>query len=149
MPQDKTQAKVSMLAANPKPRLVKLAITPQAEDTLPVSGAPRKTAHYVVKVEIGGAAGLIAPIVGKQPPDIHVWILGEAVPAFVKMEGPLYYGGSIWRIELASPVWPKPPTQDLIPDHFKNQSVSQNLRLAGTACTIARRNPNPFALEQT
>jgi hypothetical protein len=112
MPPDMTHAEVSMLAANPKPRLVKLAITPQGEETFAVSGAPRKARHYVVKVEIGGAAGLIAPIVGKQPPDLHVWILGEAVPAFVKMEGPLYYGGPIWRIELASPVWPKPAAPD-------------------------------------
>jgi hypothetical protein len=112
MPPDIKQAKVSMLAANPKPRLVKLAITPQGEETFTVSGAPRKAMHYVVKVEIGGAAGLIAPIIGKQPADIHVWILGDAVPAFVKMEGPLYYGGPIWRIELASPIWPKPPAQD-------------------------------------
>jgi hypothetical protein len=111
MPPDMTQAKVSMLAADPKPRLVKLVITPQGEETFAVSGAPRKAKHYVVKVEIGGAAGHIAPIVGKQPPDIQVWILGEAVPAFVKMEGPLYYRGPIWRIELASPVWPKPSAQ--------------------------------------
>jgi hypothetical protein len=62
--------------------------------------------HYVIKVEIGGIAGLIAPLLGKQPPDIHVWILGGEAPAFVKMEGPLFYGGAIWRIELASPVWP-------------------------------------------
>ena len=40
-------------------------------------------------------------------PDIHVWVLGGEAPAFVKMEGPLFCGGPIWRIELASPVWPK------------------------------------------
>jgi hypothetical protein len=99
-------ATVSMVAATPKPRLVKLAISPQGEDPFTTSGAKRLAIHYVLKVEIGGIEGKIAPLLGKQPPDIHVWVLGGEAPAFVKMEGPLFYGGPIWRIELASPVWP-------------------------------------------
>jgi hypothetical protein len=97
---------VSMIAATPKPRLVKLAVSPQAEDPFSTSGVKRMATHYVIKVEIGGIEGKIAPLVGKQPPDIHVWVLAGEAPAFVKMEGPLFYGGPIWRIELASPVWP-------------------------------------------
>jgi hypothetical protein len=54
----------------------------------------------VVKVKIGGIAGLVAPLVGKQPPDLHVWIKGGEVPAFVKFEGPIYNGGPVWRVEL-------------------------------------------------
>jgi hypothetical protein len=104
---DVPQTKVSMVAATPKPRLVKLAITPQGEDLFSIGGASRNATHYVVKVEIGGAAGLVAPRLGKQPPDTHVWILGGEAPAFVKSEGPLYFGGPIWRIELVSPVWPR------------------------------------------
>jgi hypothetical protein len=98
---------VSMLATTPKPRLVKLAISTQGEEPFTTSGAKRMAMRYVIKVEIGGIAGKIAPLLGKQPPDIHVWVLGGEAPAFVKMEGPLFYGGQIWRIELASPVWPK------------------------------------------
>ncbi len=97
---------VSMIATTPKPRLVKLAISPQGEDPFSTSGAKRRATHYVIKVEIGGIEGKIAPLLGKQPPDIHIWVLGGEAPAFVKMEGPLFYGGPIWRIELASPVWP-------------------------------------------
>jgi hypothetical protein len=99
---------VSMVAATPKPRLVKLQISPQGEDPFSVGGSKRMATHYVLKVEIGGVAGVIAPLLGKKPPDIHVWILGGEAPAFVKSEGPLYYGGPNWRIELASPVWPRP-----------------------------------------
>jgi hypothetical protein len=99
--------RVSMVAATPKPRLVKLAITSQGDETFSVAGSPRTATHYVVKVEIGGAAGLVAPLLGKQPPDTHVWVLGGPSPAFVKSEGPLYFGGPIWRIELANPVWPR------------------------------------------
>ena len=69
-------------------------------------GASHKATHYVVKIEIGGLAGLVAPLVGKQPPDSSVWVLGGDAPAFVKSEGPLHLGGPIWRIELVSPTWP-------------------------------------------
>jgi hypothetical protein len=109
---DAQRITVSMVAATPKPRLVKLAIASQGEEPFSVGGSSRKATHYVVKVEIGGAAGLVAPLLGKQPPDTHVWILGGEAPAFVKSEGPLYFGGPIWRIELVSPVWPRLPTGD-------------------------------------
>jgi hypothetical protein len=102
---DVAETTVSMVAATPKPRLVKLLISPEGEDSFSVGGSSYKATRYVVKVEIGGVAGLLAPLVGKQPQDTHVWILGGDAPAFVKLEGPLYLGGPTWRIELTSPVW--------------------------------------------
>ena len=96
---------LSMAAAAPKPRLVKLLISAEGEDSFSAGGSARKATRYVVKVDIGGVAGVVAPLVGKQPPDTHVWILGGDAPSFVKSEGPLYPGGPIWRIELASPDW--------------------------------------------
>ncbi len=104
---DAPETTLSMVAATPKPRLVKLVVTPQGEDSFSTGGSSRKAIHYVLKVDIGGVTGLVAPLVGKQPPDTHVWILGGEAPAFVKSEGPLYLGGPTWRIELASPVWPR------------------------------------------
>jgi hypothetical protein len=101
------QSKVSMVAATPKPRIVRLAIASEGEESFSIGGSSRKAMRFVVKVEIGGAAGLVAPLLGKQPPDTHVWILGGDAPAFVKSEGPLYFGGPIWRIELVCPVWPR------------------------------------------
>ena len=98
---------LSMVAATPKPRLVKLIVTPAGEDPFSLGGSPRKATHYVVKIEIGGIAGVVAPLVGKQPEDSHVWFLGGEAPAFVRMEGPLYQGGPIWRIDLLCPTWPK------------------------------------------
>src|SRR5215472_5947036 len=100
LPSHAAQTTVSMVAAMPKPRLVKLDITSQGEDSFFVGPSSRKAVHYVVRVQIGGVAGLVAPLLGKQPPDIHVWILGGTAPQFVKFEGPLYLGGPIWRIEL-------------------------------------------------
>jgi hypothetical protein len=103
---DVSQTALSMVVTTPKPRLVKLVVTPQGEDSLSIGSSRRKATHYVVKMEIGGVAGLVAPLVGKQPPDTEVWILGGETPAFVKFEGPMYAEGPIWRIELTSPTWP-------------------------------------------
>jgi len=93
---------VSMVATTPKPLLVKLAITPQGEEPFTIGSFRHKAMHYVVKVEIGGVTGFLARLMGKQPPDTHVWVLGGEAPAFVKSEGPLYAGGPIWRIQLAT-----------------------------------------------
>src|SRR4029453_4604752 len=53
---------VSFVAATPKPRLVKLAITVAGEDPFSTGGVARKATHYVLKVEIGGISGLLAPL---------------------------------------------------------------------------------------
>ena len=97
----------SYLAATPKPRLVKLEITAGPPARFSTGQRGRTATHYVMKVEIGGLSGLLAPLVGKQPPDSHVWILGGDAPAFVKAEQAFYVGGPIWRVELASPTWPR------------------------------------------
>jgi len=100
-------ATASMVVASPKPMVVTLAIAAEGEDSFATGGVLRKATRYAVKVEIGGIKGVVAPLVGKQPPDTHVWILGGAAPAFVKSEGPFCEGCPIWRTELVSPVWKK------------------------------------------
>jgi hypothetical protein len=105
-PGDGTET-VSYLAATPTPRLVKLVITPTQQNEFSTGGVPRKATQFAVHVSIGGIAGVVASVMGKQPPDSHVWILQGEAPAFVKSEQPLYSGGPVWRIELVSPVWPQ------------------------------------------
>ena len=109
--QPTNKAKVSYVAAAPKPRVVKLSIEPQGDETFVVAGSRRKATRFVIKVELGGFTGAIAPMVGKQPPDTNVWIAGGQVPAFVKLEGPLYQGGPSWSIEMTSPVWSRTPAR--------------------------------------
>ena len=96
---------VSMVAATPKPLLVKLVISPAGSDPFSLGSASHKAIRYAIKIEIGGIAGMLAPLLGKKPPVTYVWVLSGEAPAFVKAEGPLYFGGPVWRIELASPVW--------------------------------------------
>jgi hypothetical protein len=104
---DALPASVSFVAATPKPRLVKLKLSTAADEPFSTAATGRKATHYVLKVDIGGVAGVVAPLLGKDPPDQHVWVLQGEAPAFVKSEATLFMGGPIWRMELVSPVWPK------------------------------------------
>src|SRR6201981_2490180 len=101
------QTTVSYVVATPKPRLVHLEITPQGRVPFSIGSSPHTAFRYMVKVKIGGAAGLIARLVGKQPPNLHASGLAESAPAFVRFDGPLYSGGPTWRLEVALPAaWP-------------------------------------------
>ena len=97
---------VSMVAITPKPRLVKLELTPAGEEPFSTAASVRKAVHYVVKVHVPGVTGAVASLLGKIPPDSHVWVLTGEAPAFVKGELALFADGPTWRLELLSPVWP-------------------------------------------
>jgi hypothetical protein len=92
---------VSQVAMTPKPRLVTLTIAPQGEEPFSSGNSRYKAMRYAVKVKIGGIAGVVAGILGKQPPDMQIWVKRGEVPAFIKFEGPICSGGPIWRVELA------------------------------------------------
>ena len=98
---------VSFLAATPKPRLVKLKISAAGREPFSVAGSTRHAMHYVIKVDIGGIAGMVAPLVGKQPDDSHVWVMDGEAPAFVRSRAPMFNGGPLWQTDLVSPVWPR------------------------------------------
>jgi hypothetical protein len=97
--------KLSMVVATPKPRIIKLSISSQGKDSFTLAGSQREALHYAIKVEIGGLAGVVAPLLGKQPPDAHVWITSGEGSTFVKSETPSFLDGPMWRSELVAPVW--------------------------------------------
>ena len=98
---DTPQTVLSEVAMTPKPRLINLVITPRGDEPFSIGINHYKAMHYVVKVKLGGVAGAIAPLIGRQPADLHVWIKQGDVPAFIKFEGPIYNGGPVWRVEVA------------------------------------------------
>jgi len=102
---DAGETKVSMIVAAPKPRVVTLDMMPQAPGTFYLAGIPRKATVYEIKIEIGGLAGVIAPIIGKQPPNIFIEILRGELPAFLRESGPIFEGGEILTISLIGPTW--------------------------------------------
>ena len=106
IPPEVPKTTVSFVAISPKPRLVKLEITPAGEERFATGGMGRKAMRFVAKVDIPGLPGVVATILDKTPPDSHVWILEGDGPAFVKSESPFFPDAPLWRIELVSPVWP-------------------------------------------
>jgi hypothetical protein len=99
---------VPFLANTPDPRLVMFVITRGTAAPFHIGESARSAVEYVVKTDIGGVAGFIAPIIGKQPPDGHVWVLPGEQPAFVRSEAPTGAGGGpVLRTELTNPIWPK------------------------------------------
>jgi hypothetical protein len=93
------------LAPTSKPRMVKFAIVADGTEPFKISGRRYRAVKYDVKVEIGGIAGAVAPIVGKQPPDTYVWVTEGGAPTIVRVDTALYLDGPVWSIRLASPVW--------------------------------------------
>lgn len=110
--EDTPKTEISFLVATPKPRIVKLQIYPAGIDPFMLMGVKREAQHYDIKVDIGGISGLIAPLLGKQPPDSHIWISRGEAPTFVKSITLSYMGGPMWQTELLSPVWPETGQQD-------------------------------------
>ncbi len=100
------ETKLSWIAATPKPRLVKLSITVPDKQTFSIGGSRREASRFQVNVELGGIAGAIAPLIGKEPEDTFVWISGGEAPAFLKSDGPQYVGGPRWQIQITGPEWP-------------------------------------------
>ena len=63
LPRNAPTMTLSYVATTPKPRLVKLEIGSQGQEVFWIGGYKHKAIHYVVKVKIGGVAGLAAPLV--------------------------------------------------------------------------------------
>ena len=100
------ETKLSFVAPTDKPRLIHVSIKPVGTVPFTVGDTPRQATDFVLHAELGGITGMIAPLVGKQPADFHIWILGGPSPAFIREEGQLYEGGPIWRVEQVSPIFP-------------------------------------------
>ena len=105
MPRGTAGVKVHYLVTTPKPRLVQLAVQPAGTAVYRVGGAGRQAVQYRLHVEIGGLEGLVAPLVGKQPPDMTAWVTAGGSPTFLRLHGFLYLGGPMWMLQLASPQW--------------------------------------------
>ena len=99
------ETKLSYMAFSPKSRIVKLAISNAGRQSFRIAGHSYAAVHYLIKVDLGGVAGVIAPLVGKQPSDIDVWTSAGKIPAIVRVDSALYQGGPIVSIQLASPTW--------------------------------------------
>lgn len=105
LPAGVSQTTMSYVTVGSKARLVKLVISAAGRDIFSIAGTRHRARKYEIKVELGGLAAVMAPILGKQPKPGCIWLMDDKVPAFLKMQTPLYEGGPVWTIQQASPVW--------------------------------------------
>jgi len=96
------ETKIAVVVPTGKPRVVHLSMKSAGDVSFTMGGTPRKATDFVVHVEIGGVAGVVAPLIGKEPLDYHVWILTGPAPAFIREEGQLYVWGPVWHIQQIS-----------------------------------------------
>ena len=102
------KTEVSMVAPGSKPRVVKLAISPEGEERCFIAGSAFRTRRYLVKVELGGLTKVAAAVMDKTPTDAHVWSMEGEPPTTLRTETQLFENGPIWRIESAAPTWREP-----------------------------------------
>jgi len=103
------QKTVSLVVSTPKALLVSLVISKVGEDSYSLVGTTRKATHYEIKIVLGGIAGVVAPLIGKAPPNIEMWAVTGQAPTFVKEQGPIYADGPVMTVQLISPDWPDAP----------------------------------------
>ncbi|KAA6463298.1 hypothetical protein DYQ86_08260 [Acidobacteria bacterium AB60] len=101
-PPKATEVKVSYLAVESKPRVVSLKFAPDGSERVRLGESHREADRFNVHVDLGGVAGAVAPVIGKQPPDMEIWTI-RPIPTFVKMVAPLYNQGPLWTMELGAP----------------------------------------------
>ncbi len=99
--------RLGLIAPTGKGRLIQLSIDVAGEEPFsPVLGVRRKATIFRIHPELGGVAGVVAPLLGKQPKDVFVWVLEGDVPGLVRAIGPLEQGGPVVSIEPAGASYP-------------------------------------------
>ncbi|MBY0275603.1 hypothetical protein K2Z84_09685 [Candidatus Binatia bacterium] len=96
-----------LLTFRPEPLLLDLTITPQGREPYWVGGARSLATRFVIEPDVPGVKGVLATIVGKEPPTVRMWIAPEPAPVLVRFEGALYVDGPEWRMDLSAPRWTK------------------------------------------
>jgi hypothetical protein len=107
IPQDSAETKFSYVLPTAKPRLASLVISRAGQDTDSLAGIPKTASKLELKVQLGGVAGLVAPIIGKEPRTSYAWMAEGRVPMFIRIQTQFYEGAPLWTIEQTTPVWPE------------------------------------------
>jgi hypothetical protein len=98
-------AATHLMTFDPKPLVLDLELAPEGTDTYWVGGASSDATRFLVKPTVPGVKGVLASAVGKQPPQVRMWIAPEPAPSLVRFEGALFIDGPQWRVDLATPRW--------------------------------------------
>ena len=100
-----------LVAFTPKPHVLRTTLSREGEDKYLVGDVTHKATRWLVDLEIPGVLGVLASLVGKEPPDLNYWIATGPAPGFVKFEGAMFLKGPRWRVELSGAGWPDKPSR--------------------------------------
>jgi hypothetical protein len=106
LPQDTVESRVSYVLPTSKPRVATLVISRAGEDSYTLGGERQTAKKLEITVKIGGVAGIIAPVIGKEPKPTTFWMAGGRVPMFIRIQTQFYEGGPLWTIQQTAPAWP-------------------------------------------
>jgi hypothetical protein len=87
---------VQVLAFTPKPLAVNILLSPAGVDQVQMGDRAILATRYVVKPQLG----LLASLLVTDLAPMNCWIVGDEAPGFVRFQGPLFFMGPVWRIEL-------------------------------------------------
>lgn len=107
LPPSAPASSIAIVIGGPKPRIAHLNNKMVGKKPFTLGGVQREALEWKVHVDLGGVAQVIAPIIGKEPPDYHVLIAGGDDPVFLREEGPLFEGGPVWRVQQVSAEFPE------------------------------------------
>ena len=93
---------IHIVAFMPEPRVVAVELAPSSMERVKIGAHEESAVDFTIKPKLGLFLHVGAKLAGKLPPDSHVVIITDDVPAFVRSEGPMYTG-PVWRVALTSP----------------------------------------------
>jgi len=106
LPQDTVETKVSYLLPTAKPRLATLVISRAGHGAYTLGGERQTAKKLEINVKLGGVAGLIAPIIGKEPKPTTAWMAAGRIPMFIRIQTQFWEDGPLWTIQQTAPEWP-------------------------------------------
>lgn len=91
--------RVSWVAVAIHPLIVATSVHPNGTSEQDPGGTPVRANEFILHPELHGVVSLLAPLLAKEPADIHIWVSDDKVPSFVRLAGPFYQGGPVWTVE--------------------------------------------------
>jgi hypothetical protein len=99
--------KLPMLSPTRRPRFFHFDVKLDGKGSFTVAGMRRTATIFRLHTDLGGLAGVVAPLVGKEPKDMLVWVIEGDAPAIVRVIGQLAEGSPLVDIQMAGTSFPR------------------------------------------
>jgi hypothetical protein len=93
-----SERRFHLISFDPEATMHEVVVAPVGTDEVQVAGKSTKAVHYRMKPVLAWWVKTLAWITNKRIPQYDFWLTKEALPAFVRFDGPLYGDGPVWRI---------------------------------------------------